>query len=278
MRTVLALHAHPDDESSKGAATMARLADAGVRCVLVCATGGEAGDILNPAMDRPGVADNIREYRRKELATAAAIIGYGEVVHLGYRDSGMPGSQDNANPAAFVNASTSEVLKRVVEVVRRVRPDVVFGYDAHERYPHPDHLKIHEISVAVAEVAADPTRFGDIGTAWDVPVVVAPTFTVRRARAIHEEMMRRGLESPLAGRLAEPPPKREAKELVRVNVAGYIERARRALKAHATQIDPDGRWFAVPLDVAESVYPFEDFLVLNGSPSVGWADDLFEFS
>ena len=278
MRTVLALHAHPDDEGSKGAATMARLADAGVQCVLVCATGGEAGDILNPAMDRPGVTENLGEYRRKELAAAAAIIGYGEVVHLGYRDSGMPGSEDNANPAAFVNAPTSEVLQRVVEVVRRVRPDVVFGYDAHERYPHPDHLKIHDITVAVAEAAADPMRYGGTGTAWDVPLVVAPTFTLRRARAIHDEMMRRGLESPLAGRLAEPPPKSEAKEFVRVNVAGYIERARSALKAHATQIDPDGRWFALPLDVVESVYPFEDFQVLHGSPSVGWTDDLFEFS
>jgi mycothiol S-conjugate amidase len=276
MRTVLALHAHPDDESSKGAATMGRLADAGFRCVLVCATGGEAGDVLNPAMDLPGVAENIAEYRRKELAVAASIIGYGEIVHLGYRDSGMPGSEHNAHPLAFVNAATNAALETVVEVVRRVRPEVVFGYADNKRYPHPDHLKVHELTVALTAAAADPSRYAGAGPPWKIPLVVAPKVTVRRTRALHDEMVRRGLESPLAGRLNERSRADDTDVTVRVNVAGYVERARNALAAHATQIDPGGHWFAVPLDVVESAYPFEDFLVLDGSPSVGWMADLFE--
>jgi len=111
MTTLMALHAHPDDESSKGAAAVARYADAGVRCVLVTATGGEAGEILNPAMDRPDVRENLAEYRRKELEDAARIIGYADVVMLGYRDSGMPDSEDNANPAAFVLQAVENVYQ-----------------------------------------------------------------------------------------------------------------------------------------------------------------------
>jgi mycothiol S-conjugate amidase len=102
--TLLTVHAHPDDESSKGAGTVARYHDEGVRTVLVTCTGGEAGDILNPAMDRPEVAADLPAVRRRELARAAEIIGYDEVVMLGYRDSGMPGTPANEHPEAFANA------------------------------------------------------------------------------------------------------------------------------------------------------------------------------
>ena len=101
---LLSVHAHPDDESSKGAGTVALLSDSGVRCVLVCCTGGEAGDILNPAMDREDVKANLPAVRREELARAAEIIGYDEVIDLGYRDSGMPDTDANAHPEAFANA------------------------------------------------------------------------------------------------------------------------------------------------------------------------------
>src|SRR6185369_6007148 len=101
---ILQVHAHPDDESSKGAGTVARYHDDGIRCVLVCCTGGEAGDILNKAMDRPEVRDNIHEVRRQELQTAADILGYDELVWLGYRDSGMPDTPENADPRCFARA------------------------------------------------------------------------------------------------------------------------------------------------------------------------------
>ena len=94
-RTILSLHAHPDDESSKGAATVAKLVDEGARAILVTATGGEAGEILNPAMDKPEVIDNLADVRADELSVAADIIGYDTVELLGYRDSGMPESVDN---------------------------------------------------------------------------------------------------------------------------------------------------------------------------------------
>src|SRR3546814_8549750 len=106
---LLTVHAHPDDESSKGAGTVARYHAEGVRTVLVCCTGGEEGDILNPAMDRDEVRADLPAVRKAELDQAAEIIGYDEVVMLGYRDSGMPDSEANARPEARSEEHTSEI-------------------------------------------------------------------------------------------------------------------------------------------------------------------------
>src|SRR3984957_19905579 len=122
---LLSVHAHPDDESSKGAGSVAKYHAEGVRTVLVCCTGGEQGEILNPAMDTPEVRADLAGVRMRELASAAEIIGYDEVVLLGYRDSGMPGTEANADPRSFASADLGEAVGRLVEVIRRVRPQVV---------------------------------------------------------------------------------------------------------------------------------------------------------
>src|SRR5579872_5793566 len=125
---LMTVHAHPDDEASKGPATVARYHDEGVHTVLVCCTGGEEGDILNPAMDRPEVRENLSEIRRQELEESTRIIGYDEVVMLGYRDSGMPDSEANADPRCFAKAPLEEAVGRLVAVIRRVRPQVMVTY------------------------------------------------------------------------------------------------------------------------------------------------------
>src|SRR3546814_8966033 len=137
---LLTVHAHPDDESSKGAGTVARYHAEGVRTVLVCCTGGEEGDILNPAMDRDEVRADLPAVRKAELDQAAEIIGYDEVVMLGYRDSGMPDSEANARPQAFANADFDEAVGRLVAEIRRTRPQVaITSGDEQKGYPHPDH-------------------------------------------------------------------------------------------------------------------------------------------
>jgi mycothiol S-conjugate amidase len=263
-RTILSLHAHPDDESSKGAATVAKLVDQGVRAVLVTATGGEAGEVLNPAMDRPDVVSRLAQVRADELRLAADIIGYDEVEMLGYRDSGMPDSPDNARPEAFRNQDIERVLERVVGIVRRERPSVVLGYDAHDFYPHPDHLRIHDLTVQIAAAAADERRFPQAGEPFQISKVYAPIFTSARIRALHEAMLERTGESPFAGWLdrldSYSDPERRT---TRVDVTGYIDRGRAALRAHKTQVDPDGFWFKVPTDVVEAVYPWEDFELMH---------------
>lgn len=277
-RTLLALHAHPDDESSKGAGTVSRYASEGVRCVLVTATGGEAGDVLNPAMDRPGIINNLKATREAELAEAAGIQGYEEVVLLGHRDSGMPGSDDNADPRAFCNQDREDVLGELVAIVRRVQPDVMFGYDAHEFYPHPDHLLVHEISRPVYDAAADPDRFPNAGEPWQIKKLYAPMiFSASKITMLHEAMVERTGSSPY-DRWVSMMHERQAphRDVSRVDVTGFIEQSRNALRAHRTQIDPDGQWFQVPTALIEEIYPWEDFEMM--ASRVGWSrdeDDLF---
>ncbi|MEE9413743.1 MAG: PIG-L family deacetylase, partial [Acidimicrobiales bacterium] len=125
---ILTIHAHPDDESSKGAATIARYKAGGAATVLVCATGGEEGDILNPVMDREEVTSDLKAWRRGELDEAARIIGYDEVIMLGYRDSGMDKSDANAHPDSFWQAPVDQAVDRLVSILRAERPHVVVTY------------------------------------------------------------------------------------------------------------------------------------------------------
>lgn len=277
MSTLLSLHAHPDDESSKGAGTVAKYAAAGITCILVTATGGEAGDILNPAMDRPEVIENLAVYRNKELHAAAAIIGYHEVVELGYRDSGMPDTDANHHPEAFVNVDYDSVLERVVGLIRHHRPHVVMGYDDHERYPHPDHLLVHRVGLDAYEAAADGERFADAGAPWGVDRLVAPIFAVRRVQALHQAALDNGYESPFAHWIDDMDPAADdGKHLVHVPIHDTIGVGREALRAHATQIDPDGRWFSLPLSVLAEAYPYEDYEVLAArTPMPHGSNDLF---
>ena len=271
-RTIVALHAHPDDESSKGAGTIARYSDMGVRCVLVTATGGEAGDILNAAADTPEVRANLAAVRRAELHDAAAIIGYDDVVMLGYRDSGMPGSDENGHAEAFVNASFDEILGRLVAIVRSEQPDVIIGYDDHEWYPHPDHLRIHDLSEALFFAAADPGRFPDAGDPWAAERLYAPSFSLRRIRTLGQAMADRGLDSPFDRWIAGVDPDAADPPLTRIDVGAHLERARSALRAHYTQVDPNGPWFQIPSEVILEVYPFEDFELMasrDGAPPEG---------
>ena len=275
-RRLLAFHAHPDDESSKGAGTVARYHAEGARTVLITATGGEAGDVLNPAADSPEARADIGAVRRRELLEATDILGYDDVVMLGYRDSGMPDTPPNEHPDAFINADLDAVLERLVAIVRSERPQVVLGYDDHEWYPHPDHLKVHELSKPLFEAAADPARFPHAGEPWEISRLYAPIRTFGRLRMIHEAMVERGIPSPYGEFLEDQEP-REDPIAAQVDVGAYIEQARAALAAHRTQVAPDGPWFAVPADLVRDVYPYEDFeLLASRVEDAGVVDDLFD--
>ena len=122
---LLAVHAHPDDEASKGAGTVAKYTAEGIRCVLVCCTGGEAGDILNPAADTADVRDNLAAVRMAELRASVDAIGYSSLHLLGYHDSGMPDTETNARPDNFANAPLEEAVGRLVRIIRAERPQVI---------------------------------------------------------------------------------------------------------------------------------------------------------
>jgi len=261
-RRLLTVHAHPDDESSKGAGTVARYHDEGVRCVLVCCTGGEEGDILNPAMDTPEVRADLPAVRRRELITAAEIIGYDEVVWLGYRDSGMPDSPANQHPDCFARAGLDEAVERLVRVIRRERPQVIVTYpDRQDGYPHPDHLRVHEISILAFDAAGDPDRFPDAGEPWQPLKLYYTMWSSKRVKAMHAKLLELGLESPYDERWLNRP-SQDDRITTSIEIGAYYGRRKRALLAHATQIDPTSPfWFSLPDDVAATVHPYDDYVL-----------------
>jgi mycothiol S-conjugate amidase len=274
---LLTVHAHPDDESSKGAGTVARYTSEGVRAVLVCCTGGEEGDILNPAMDTPEVRANLPDVRQRELEEAAKIIGYDEVVLLGYRDSGMPGTPANEDPRSFARADVAEAIGRLVGVLRRARPQVVVTYpDDQQGYPHPDHLRVHEITLPAVDAAADAAAYPAAGPPWRVQKVYYTTWSRARVVAMHEKFLELGLESPFDAKWFERPAHDET-VTTRIDTSAVADVRRLALLAHATQVDPTSKfWFGLPPEVADLVYPVDDFALARSDVETTLPeDDLF---
>ncbi len=281
---LMAVHAHPDDESSKGAATMARYVREGTEVLVCTLTGGERGDILNKAMERPEVRANLAAVRRAEMDAARAILGVRQQF-LGFTDSGLPeGDPLPPLPAGcFALESLERAAAPLVQAVREFRPHVLLTYDENGGYPHPDHIKCHQVSVEAFEAAADPDRYDGCGEPWQpLKLYYFMTFHRDRLMALHDEMVRRGLDSPYADRIEDwleedesaGGPKYEV--TTRIPCADYFEIRNQALIAHATQVDPEGGWFAVPTEVQRAAWPTEDYhlarsLVDAGKPE----DDLF---
>ena len=280
MLRLMHVHAHPDDESSKGAASTAKYVAEGVDVHVATCTGGERGSILNPAMERPDVLENISAIRRDEMDRAREILGVRQD-WLGFVDSGWPeGDPKPPLPeGCFGLVPVEEGAERLVRVIRSFRPHVLTTYDENGGYPHPDHVMCHKISVAAFEAAGDPSMYPDAGEPWQ-PLKLYYHHSVHRQRtiALHEAMLAAGLESPYAERLADwkPDPEHDARITTKVPCAEYFDVRDQALLAHATQIDPHGAWFSTPLELQQKAWPTEDFeLVRSLVDSELPEDDLF---
>jgi mycothiol S-conjugate amidase len=273
----MAVHAHPDDESSKGAATMARYAREGVDVMVATLTGGERGSILNPAMERPEVLANLPQIRRDEMARAREILGV-EQRFLGFTDSGLPeGDPKPPLPeGSFGLVPLPEAAAPLVRLVREFRPHVILTYDENGGYPHPDHIKTHQVAVEAFEAAADPDRYPEAGpisvtgrAPWQpLKMYYFVSFHQGKYAALHAELVRRGLESPYTKIFEEweerARKRRERGDRIleittRIQVADYFAIRDEALLAHATQIDPNGHWFACPREVERTAWPTEDY-------------------
>jgi mycothiol S-conjugate amidase len=243
----MAVHAHPDDESSKGAATMARYVREGAQVLVCTMTGGERGDILNAAM----------------------ILGI-EQRFLGFVDSGLP-EGDPTPPlpeGCFALVDVAAAVGPLVQAIREFRPHVMLTYDERGGYPHPDHVMTHRVAVAAFEAAADPDAYPDAGEPWQpLKLYYFASFHGAKFVALHEEMLRRGLESPYAKIFEEwaaraqerGEDRRELEITTQVPCGEFFEIRDQALKAHATQVDPDGFWFRCPIEVQRSAWPTEDY-------------------
>ncbi|MEJ3653719.1 mycothiol conjugate amidase Mca [Actinomycetes bacterium KLBMP 9759] len=278
---LMTVHAHPDDESSKGAATTAKYVAEGHEVMVVTCTGGEAGSILNPAMDRPEIVADIPNVRRKEMERAAEILGV-EHRWLGFVDSGLPeGDPKPPLPeGCFALVDLDEATAPLVELIREFRPHVVVTYDENGGYPHPDHIKCHEVSVAAFDAAGDPDRFPGTGDPWQpLKLYYSHGFSKARLVAFDKALSERGIESPYTEWLENWPADRPDpgdRVTTRVECADYFDVRDKALLAHETQIDPTSRWFFVPTDIQRSVWPTEDYeLVRSYVDGPEPEDDLF---
>jgi mycothiol S-conjugate amidase len=274
-RRLLTIHAHPDDETTKGGASVAYYAAAGVGTVLVCCTGGEAGSVLNPALDRPEVQACLPATRRKELIAAATHLGYQRVWMLGYHDSNMPASDA---PGTFAAAPLEEIIWTLVRLIRQERPHVIVTYSDNQRgYPHPDHLRVHEASVPACQAAGDPGFHPELGAAWSPQKLYYTVWSRARLMAQHEALLQLGLPSPFKPERWQRRPSLDYRITTRIYIGDHWEQVQAALRAHATQIDPGSQyWFGLPPDIDRTVYPYDDYILAQSVvPTTLPEDDLF---
>jgi mycothiol S-conjugate amidase len=232
-------------------------------------------------MDRPEIRADLAAVRRQELDTAAAIIGYDEVVLLGYRDSGMPDSPENGHPEAFANADFDEAVGRLVAVIRREQPQVIITYaDNQQGYPHPDHLRVHDISVAAFDRAGDPDAYPDSGEPFQPLKLYYSVWSKRRLEAVHRRFDELGLESPFDDSWFDRP-WLDHRITTEIDVTPHADVRRRALLAHGTQVDPTSKfWFGLPDDEMAQLSSHEGYILARsfvGPASVASApieDDL----
>lgn len=261
---------------------MAKYAAEGHRVKVVTCTDGRRGDILNPAMDRPGVLENIYDVRRQEMAAAAAALGV-EHEWMGYEDSGLP-QGDPLPPlpeGSFAVQPVEEVAKKLVASIRDFRPHVIITYDENGGYPHPDHLMVHAISMVAWERAGDPDFAPEAGEPWEpLKLYYSHGFILQRMELLHDLLLKQGKTSPyelMIKRWRENEADVMERVTTRVDCGDYFDRRARALSAHATQIDPAGAFLASPVEDQQRVWPTEEFELAKTRVEVTLPEtDLFE--
>lgn len=273
-RRLMAVHAHPDDESITTGGLLARCSAAGVTTCLLTCTDGRYGPVspdygmtLDPAA--------LAVVRAEELAAAARELGVSEVCQLEYHDSGMTGSAANSAPLAFWNQPVDDVLALAVSHVRRFRPHVVVTYDPFGSTGHPDHIAAHRITVLAVEAAAEGHSFPHTGPPWTVDRLVYPVFPVSAMRDFIKEAIDSGQPHPMGGVAAEDINYTRADEAVTYSVAisGVYERKRAALHQHRTQV---GRHYPQLYRSALARREHEHFRIAIGRERMSGWDDIFE--
>jgi len=272
------VHAHPDDEASSTGGVYPLLHDQGIRTVLVTCTNGECGDALDGA--KPDAdhhdGDAVAEIRRVELDDAVKILGIDRLVRLGYRDSGMMGWPQNADPDSFWAADVNDAAKRLAEIIMEERPQVIVTYNEIGFYGHPDHIQANRITLAALElIDYEPTLYYN--------AIPDSVMAIYRARWEDEDRLKRE-EDEKKGIVRAPEPEPEEplnmgtpddKIGARVDVSTTNSRKFDALAAHASQIS-DSFWMKMGKEQFMEVMVNEWFFrVTNPNSLDGCVDDIF---
>lgn len=281
---LLAVHAHPDDESSKGAATLARYASEGHEVTVVTCTGGEAGDILNDRIEKvPAALRDLTGYRRGEMAAARDALGI-QHIWLGYRDSGLPGEGEDLAANSFATVPLEISVKPLARILRRLKPHVVITYDENGGYPHPDHIRTHEISMAAVDAAASADH-PELGEPWQVQKVYYDRgMNGDRMHALLEDYELHDPDSERLEAMREWRNRRTFSDVrltTRVDISGFLDARDTALRSHASQIPDDAWFFFWPHEVVQRAWPTDDYELVvsrvgNTVPETGLFDGIDE--
>lgn len=277
---LMAVHAHPDDESSKGAATYAYYVNRGAQVEVVSCTGGERGDILNEALPNKAMAErDLPGLRRLEMAAAQAVLG---IDHrwLGYQDSGMPQDDGAVPPGSFADIPLEISAEPLVRLIREFKPQVLVTYDEKGGYPHPDHIRCHEVSIEAFHAAADPSRYPDAGEPWQISKLYYDRiFNYERMSSMYNLLRETDPESPLIEQFQQM--KRWSKEepslaTTKVPSGAFFDARDAALRSHASQVAPDSSFFFWPNDLQQRAWPYEDYQLIESKVATEMPEsDLF---
>jgi LmbE family N-acetylglucosaminyl deacetylase len=261
--TLMTVHAHPDDESISTGGLYALCADRGIRTVLVTCTGGEAGEI---APDTLPEEHDLAEARERELLEACGILGIQHLEMLGYRDSGMDGTDANGHQDAFANVDVEVASRRLASLIRAHRPDVLITYDEYGFYGHPDHIMANRITVRAFALSADRSVHLPAGDPpWSVSKLYYTAVPYSRFEEFGRELRQRGIEPPLQQEDDSRPRIGTPDHLVTtfVDVSAVVERKRRALWTHRTQLGPDVFFSKLPPELFDQLFATEAFQLVE---------------
>jgi len=254
---LVAIFAHPDDETFGLGGTMAYYAERGVPVTMICATRGEVGEI---SAGHEATSETLGQFREQELRDAMAVLGVTDVRFLDFRDSGMQGTPENDDPRAFINAAPGRVVPALVTVIRERRPDVVVTWDASGGYGHPDHIATHHHATAAFHAAADPAQHRDAGAPWQAAALFYTAIPMAEFGRLMDEMRKRGIDLPDIAEdeaLMAELPRVEANCII--DVERYFERKMRAMLAHRSQISDLDPFLRIPEDLRRSFFGREYF-------------------
>lgn len=275
--TLLAVHAHPDDESMSTGGTFARYgADPDVRTVLVTCTGGEVGEILDPTLDLEAARPRLGDIRRRELECAVNALGIDKLILLGYRDSGMAGTADNDDPRSFHQADFEEATRRLIAIVRRERPEVLVSYNENGGYGHPDHIMAHRITVAAFDRAGDPNDHPELGPAWQPSKLYQTAWPRGVMLRTAELLVSRGEPNPFADRDPNTLGTPDDQITTTISILDYLDHKRAAWRCHRTQITEQFLLLRLPDEIVRSEMANEYFVRVRGRIAApDREDDLF---
>ncbi len=271
---VLFVHAHPDDESVGTGGTIARLVSEGVRVDLVTCTDGAEGEIHDPTLDHDEARPRLAQIRAAELACSVDALGGGAIHQhlLGYRDSGMIGTDANEHPDSFWQSDLEEATVRLIEVVREARPSAIVSYDENGNYGHPDHINAARIAREAYTASA--------GEEWEVSRFYEIAFVRERWLEMMETMKERGIALPwgMDDENAEDTPagadsvesaeddafefgRADADVTTRVDVSAFADAKRRSMDCHKTQRQDFGWMLELPDDLGDQVIGTEFYVL-----------------